>query len=130
VPARLGKRPARALWELYCSYTDCAGGGIPDRRGDPSNAFEYGVLDLDGLVQGRRVVDRVELPNEVVRGWYKAMTASLAFAEAVEEFDVLDVAGGRSPRVTCRVFPGERCRIRAVGVAQFLDEIYPAGVAS
>jgi hypothetical protein len=58
------------------------------------------------------------------------MTAYLAFAEAVE-FDALDVvAGGRSPSVPRRVFPGERCRTCAVGVAQFLDEICPAGVAS
>jgi hypothetical protein len=73
--------------------------------------------------------DRSELPNEVVRGWHKAMTAYLTFAKAVEEFGALDVAGGLSPRVPCRVFPGERCRICAVGVAQFLDEICPAGVA-
>lgn len=134
VPARLGKRPARALGELYRSYTDCTlepMPGPPDRREDPNNAFEYGVLDLEGPGAGPAGMrTRSELPNEVVRGWHKAMTAYLTFAKAVEEFDALDVTGGHSPRVPCRVFPGERCRTCAVDVAQFLDEICPAGVTS
>jgi hypothetical protein len=74
VPAPRGKRPTRALWELYRSYTDRAleaMPGPPNRREDPSNAFGYGVLDLDGLVPGQRVADRVTLPNEVVHGWCK-----------------------------------------------------------
>jgi hypothetical protein len=54
-PARLGKRSAPEFWTCYRSYTDCTWGGIPDRGGDPSNAFDYGVLDLEGLGPGQRV---------------------------------------------------------------------------
>lgn len=96
--APIAKRPAKEFWALYRAYVNCTPDVLPELptlTGDPTNAFEFGCADLDGLVPGQRIGDRFDLPPHVVDAWNAAMSAYLLFAELVENFTKIELGGYR-----------------------------------
>jgi hypothetical protein len=81
------KRTEAEFWELYERHVAGKFGGD---LGDPSNAWGYGALALDGLLPGQRVPDRFDLPPDVAGAFQRAADLYECYVDAVEEFDSLD----------------------------------------